>query len=87
LAEDGKDLETHLETLAQERKLLQRYGLEHPLYATLTGKQPENAEVEPDDKASSVKPERDTFVSSQPAPRRRGRPPKVRIIDMSEDTE
>ncbi len=86
LAEDGKDLETHLETLAQERKLLQRYGLEHPLYATLTGKQPENAEVEPDDKASSVKPERDTFASSQPAPRRRGRPPKARIIDMSEDT-
>ena len=82
LAEDGKDLETHLETLAQERKLLQRYGLEHPLYATLTGKQPENAEVEPDDKPSSVKPERDTFVSSQPAPgRRRAKAAKAKRLD------
>ncbi len=87
LSADGKDLETHLEQLSQERKLLQRYGLEHPTFAVMTGAQPENSEVEPTDKSAKPAAERDTFASSQPAPRRRGRPPKVRMIDMSEEEE
>ncbi len=85
LAEDGKDLETHLEQLAQERKLLKRYGLEHPLYATLVGKQPEDEEVEAPQGKSKAAPERETFAASQP--RRRGRPPKVRMVDDEEKRE
>ena len=86
LSADGKDLETHLEQLSQERKLLQRYGLEHPTFAVMTGAQPENSEVEPTDKSAKPAVERDTFVSSQPAPRHRGRPRKA-SIDNPEEAE